>query len=103
SQVRTPILEARNEDRNAREDERLASSAAADQPPRVKRIRRWRAAASVLRVDRELLGRHRQCKQCSEKRTPRAPCRPTEELSEHVLVVERLQDVHSAASLCSRA
>src|SRR5262245_47729181 len=98
--MRTPIAKARDEDRDAREHEGLAAAPTNAKPCFGKRLRRRCAASGALAVDRKLFLHHRQRKQCREKRTPRTPCWPTEELGEHLRVVERAEDVHL---LCSRA
>ena len=55
TQMRTPVPEAGEKDRDDSEDERLAGASPANKPSFVRRLRWWRAASSVLLVDRELL------------------------------------------------
>ena len=77
----------------------LARTSAAHQPSLVQRTCRCQRAPGVLGVERKLLRRQRQPEQHRQEHPPDHPRRPTEERAKHVRVIERLDDVHSAASL----
>ena len=49
TEIATPVLEAREEDRDGSQNEALARSPAADQPALAQGCARWRGAASVWR------------------------------------------------------
>ena len=98
SQMRTPVAERSKEHRDGGEDKRLATASPAHKPSFVRGLRRWRAAPGVTLIDRELCRRERQCEQRRKEHAPCCPAVAAKERGEHLLVVERAEDVHGTSS-----
>src|SRR5262245_4417262 len=101
TEVVAPVLERGQEHRDASQNEALAAAPADAQPSLAERSSRWRAAARVLLVERELFLGHRQGEQYRQKRQPRRPGLRLEVLAEDLGIADGVEDVHGASSSSS--